>query len=97
MPWGNPASYEFSRISICLNAPEQSGIYALYHRATWLYIGETENIRAQLLQHLDGDDICVAVYPALTFSFVLAPATARAWRQDELVREFHPVCNPKLG
>jgi hypothetical protein len=97
MPWGNPTSYEFSRMSIVRNAPEQSGIYVLHHRATWVYIGETENIRAQLLQHLDGNDIWVAVYPALAFSFVLAPAATRAWRQDELVREFHPVCNPKLG
>jgi hypothetical protein len=97
MPWANPTNYEFSRMSIVRNAPEQSGIYALYHRATWVYIGETENIRAQLLQHLEGDVTCVAVYPALAFSYVLAPPAIRAWRQDELVREFHPFCNLKLG
>jgi excinuclease UvrABC nuclease subunit len=97
MPWGNPTSYEFSRMSIVRNAPEQSGVYALYHRATWIYIGEAENIRAQLLQHLDGGDTFVTVYPALSFSYVLTPAAARAWRQDELIREFHPICNPKLG
>jgi excinuclease UvrABC nuclease subunit len=97
MPWGNPTSYEFSRMSVVRNAPEQSGIYALYHRATWVYIGETENIRAQLLQHLDGDDTRITVYPALSFSYVLAPAATRAWRYEELIREYHPVCNPKVG
>ena len=71
MPWRNSTSYTFSQSSVVLNAPQQSGVYALYYKTRWVYVGESENIRAQLL--------------------------TRAWRQDELVREFRPICNPWLG
>src|SRR5437660_8825699 len=54
VPWANPTSYTFSRASVLLNAPERSGVYVLHSKTTWVYIGEGENIREQLLQHLDG-------------------------------------------
>lgn len=93
-PWGNRTSYSFNRTSVVLHAPEGSGVYVLYSKTTWLYIGEGENIRAQLLQHLDGDNACISVFPDLTFSYELIPSAMRAWRQDELVSELRPICNP---
>jgi hypothetical protein len=94
VPWGNPTSYTFSRASVLLNAPERSGVYVLYSKTTWVYIGEGENIREQLLQHLDGPNACVSVFPDLTFSYELIPSPRRAWRQDELVSGLRPICNP---
>ena len=46
--------YQFERESIVLKAPESSGVYGLYS-ALWIYIGESDNIRARLLEHLAGD------------------------------------------
>jgi hypothetical protein len=94
MPWGNQTSYAFTRTSVVLNAPERSGVYALYSKATWVYIGEGENIRAQLLQHLDGANASISVFPDLTFSYELIPPPRRAWRQEELVSGLRPICNP---
>jgi hypothetical protein len=88
------SSYAFTRTSVVLNAPERSGVYALYSKTTWVYIGEGENIRAQLLQHLDGANARISVFPDLTFSYELIPLAMRAWRQDELVSELRPICNP---
>ena len=45
--------------SILGNAPEQSGVYALHSDMTWVYVGESANIRAHLLEHLNGSNVCV--------------------------------------
>ncbi len=97
MAWRSPARYAFAHTSVVVNAPEQSGVYALHYQTTWVYVGESENIRAQLLQHLSGDNARLTVYPHLTFSYELFPEAVRSWRQDELVREFRPICNPWLS
>lgn len=97
MPWNNPTSYVFSRISVIENAPQESGVYSLRYQSTWVYVGESENIRAQLIQHLNGDNACITVYPSLTFSYELISPVTRSWRQDELVREFRPTCNRRLS
>jgi hypothetical protein len=95
--WTSPARYSFSHTSVVLNAPDQSGVYALHYQATWVYVGESANIRAQLLQHLNGDNACITVYPHLSFSYELIHEAVRAWRQDEVIKEFRPTCNPWLG
>ena len=97
MASSSPARYSFTHISVVLNAPEQSGVYALHYQASWVYVGESANIRAQLLQHLNGDNACITVYPNLSFSFEMIPEAVRAWRHGEMIREFRPTCNPRLG
>ena len=94
MPWRNPVSYPLERGSVILNAPKESGVYVLRHGKTWIYIGESKNILAQLVQHLRGDDLCIERFSNLTFSYELAAPTVRAWRMNELIREFRPVCQP---
>ncbi len=97
MVWATQTRFSFSQASVVLNAPEQSGVYALHSHGTWVYVGESANIRAQLLQHLGGDNACIAVHPHLNFSYELIAETVRAWRQSELIREYRPICNPWLG
>lgn len=97
MPWANPRSYEFNRLSVLVNAPELSGVYALFTSTTWVYVGESWNVRARLIQHLNGDNACITLYPDLTFSFELAPEPIRQWRQEELISELRPACNPRSG
>ena len=94
MPWRNPVSYPLESGSVFLNAPKESGVYVLRHGKTWIYIGESKNILAQLVQHLRDDDLCIERFPNLTFSYELAAPTVRAWRMNELIREFRPVCQP---
>ena len=95
MPWMSAARYVFSLPSILGNAPEQTGVYALHADTAWVYVGESANIRAHLLEHLNGHNICVALYPRLNFSYELIAAPVRAWRHDQVIREFRPACNPR--
>ena len=71
----------------------QSGVYVLQAETTWIYVGETENVQAQLLAHLDGDNMCITMHPTLTFSYELLSPVIRKWRRDDLIREYHPICN----
>jgi hypothetical protein len=83
--------------SVLLNAPKESGVYGLRSGTTWVYIGESSNIIAQLIQHLSGDNVCIEMFTDLTFCFELVPPMARSWRLDDLVRELRPACNPTAG
>jgi hypothetical protein len=97
MPWKNPTSYPFDKASIILNAPHESGVYALRNKTTWVYIGESSDVLAQLVQHLDANNACIAMFPDLMFSYELVHPVVRPWRLDDVVRELRPICNPKLG
>jgi hypothetical protein len=85
--------HRFDRESIELNAPESSGVYGLFS-ALWVYIGETDNIRARLLEHFDVDDHdpCIAHHQPTGFAFELIPPADRRRRQAQLVKELLPIC-----
>ena len=94
--WSNRARYPFTPKSVVIHAPMESGVYALHNGTTWIYVGETADILAQLVQHLSGNNFCLERFPNLTFSYELSPPIARTWRMSELIREFCPVCQPML-
>jgi hypothetical protein len=85
--------YRFDRESIVLNAPDAFGVYGLFN-ALWIYIGETDNIRARLLEHLDGDDHdpCIAHHQPTGFAFELISSANRRRRQKQLVKDLLPIC-----
>lgn len=97
MPWNNSESYQFTNQSILQNAPARSGVYALHTREKWIYIGESRDIQARLVQHLNGDNACIIAWNAQWFSFELWPADQRVARQDALILELQPACNQRLG
>ena len=69
MPWRNAISYPFDIASVVRSAPSESGVYALRNEKTWIYIGESKDILAQLVQHLRRDSECVQRFPKLTFTY----------------------------
>ena len=97
MPWASPNGYWFNARSINANAPPESGVYGLYKGQQWIYIGESEDIRARLLQHLIGDNSCIGREGPTQFSYELVTAGQGVARQNLLVRELDPVCNRKRG
>src|SRR5690242_16142421 len=97
MPSNNPASYPFSPPFIQAHAPASSGVYALYTEQQWIYFGESMDIRERLLQHHANPSACMARFPPESFSFELLPDRQRVARQDQLILEFRPVCNERLG
>jgi hypothetical protein len=86
--------HKFERESVLLNAPEASGVYGLYN-VLWIYIGEAENIRQRLLEHLGGDNHCINHYRPSGFAFELAGLEQRIPRRLELVETLEPLCEGK--
>jgi hypothetical protein len=86
--------FQWNRDSIMLNAPEGSGVYGLFS-ALWIYIGEAENMRERLLEHLSGNNSCTTHYQPSGFAFELVSPTDRCRRQQELVKGLQPLCNGK--
>lgn len=91
MPWANKSSHWLNEASVTQNAPAQSGVYALYTQHQWVYIGESQNIRNRLLEHLN--DSRIMAYKPTLFSFELHPAATRVARQDALIAELRPSAN----
>ncbi len=96
MAWRNLTWYPFSESSVLLNAPHESGIYALFNKTTWVYIGESKNIRRATDRAFERRRRMPHVVPDLTFSFELLLPVVSAWRLNEVLSEFRPVCNPRL-
>ena len=56
MPFADCAARSFTIPSVRKNAPELSGVYGLSNAREWLFVGQGNNIRAQLLEHLNEVD-----------------------------------------
>jgi len=94
MPWRNIRSFLYTPVSVCRNAPAAPGVYAIFTPSEWVYIGESLDIQARLLQHLNGDIPCISRSRASSFSFELLAAPKLGARHRELVLEYLPFCNP---
>jgi hypothetical protein len=88
--------FRFERECIRRNAPEASGVYGLFS-AFWIYIGEAENLRAQILKQLDGHDPCVVRFQPSGFAFELISPEDRGRRLEYLTRRLQPLCNGKAA
>jgi hypothetical protein len=93
MPWQGTL-FAFNARTVMASGPRTSGVYALWRNERWIYIGQSANIYERLLEHLGGDEDCVARERPTGFGFeLIADAAGRLTRQGELVRELAPVCN----
>jgi hypothetical protein len=93
MPFANFTPYSFSSSSVSNNAPHASGVYGLSNAREWVFVGETDDIRAALLIHLQESHTHLKNRAPTGFTFELCAAPSRAARQDRLVLELEPVCN----
>ncbi len=93
---GQPGK-SFTRPSILADAPASSGVYALFSSKTWIYVGETGDIRARLIQHLDGDNPCISRLNPTGFQYELSLSHQRVARQNALIVQLQPECNQRLG
>ena len=91
MPFENCFGRVFTAVTIQREAPEASGVYGISNSRRWLYIAETENIRASLMGYL-AESANSQDSPA-GFSFELSPAHSRTARRDRLIAEFAPLQN----
>ena len=72
-------------------APDASGVYAIFTSQRWVHIGETDDIRRSLLDHLNNADANgLATCGALSFSFEVVPAAGRVTRRCALIAQLAP-------
>lgn len=92
--------HQFDRAGILANAPSQSGVYAIYNGAQFIYVGEGQDIQARLMSHLT-ENACIARNQPVGFQFELSTANQRVARQDALITQlgamFPAGCNQRFG
>jgi excinuclease UvrABC nuclease subunit len=93
MPFAECAARSFTVVSIQNNAPEASGVYGLCNSREWLFVGESNNIRAHLLQHAKEGGTALRAKNPTGFTFEICSPAERLHRLDVLVRELEPRLN----
>jgi hypothetical protein len=91
MSWKGTSKFALGIFTVLAKAPADSGLYALFTRDKWIYIGEAENIQVHLLQHLNSPGPLVLRYGVTSFAYECVLPEARAARQQELIAEFSPL------
>jgi hypothetical protein len=92
MPWLG-SLFVFTTETISRLAPAVPGVYLLWRRGVWVYIGATENIRVQLLALAAGESECVSREAPTDFGFeVITASERRDARLQGLTDELQPVC-----
>lgn len=98
MPIGSGLpGFAWSHASIVANAPHASGVYCIYNQQQWIYVGESGDLQARLLEHFNGDNACITRNAPTGFQFELVAANQRVARQNQLIVALKPICNQRLG
>ena len=93
MPFENHGNRSFTAVSIWKNAPSAPGVYGLANSHQWIYVGETMDIQAELLRHLQNPHTFLKEHPPSGFTYELTTAVQRIGRQNQLVLELEPIGN----
>ena len=96
MPFAITTGWLF-RDSILQKTPKVSGVYGLFRPNVWIYVGESADIQARLVEHLKAPAPCIARQKPTGFTYESCSADQRVARQNGLILELNPVCNQKLG
>ena len=94
MPFPQQDPRPFTRAGIEALNPNQLGVYGIFKQGQWIYIGKGD-IRERLLDHLNGDNPCITRY--VPTHFVAEITTNMDERERQLIMEFQPACNQRLG
>ncbi len=78
---------------VSTRVPQASGIYVLWNRDVWIYVGVSDDIQGRLLQHLAGDNNCITQGRPTAFGFELVDdPNEREARATALIRDLMPIC-----
>ncbi len=93
MPFRNCFARTFKAAVVLREAPPYSGVYGLSNALGWIYVGETDDIQARLLAHLEEPGAFGVRGAPTGFSFELSSPNERLARQRQIIVEFDPACN----
>jgi len=94
MPFPQQTPRAFNRREIEALNLNQFGVYGLYRPGQWVYIGRGD-IRQRLLNHFNGDNICITTQAPT--HFVAEVSSNMDERERQLISELQPLCNQRLG
>ncbi len=93
MPVNQLIPRPFTSNGVQMYAPIASGVYGISNAREWIFIGETEDIQAALLAHVQEPDSSMMKRQPTGFVFEICDQAIRPSRQDRLVCEYGPACN----
>jgi hypothetical protein len=91
MPFDHPVPRPFTTSAIRNFAPNASGVYGISNANEWIYIGETDNIHAELMWQLQEGHSQLKGRQPTGFVFEVCDRAARTGRQSRLAFEYRPV------
>ncbi|OGP85235.1 MAG: hypothetical protein A2Y95_02775 [Deltaproteobacteria bacterium RBG_13_65_10] len=94
MPFQNDKVYQFTQNGIEWLRTGQMGVYGIFRQGAWIYVGSGD-IRARLLDHLNGDNPCIT--RERPTNWAAEETSDYVNREKVLIREFDPICNKKVG
>ena len=95
MPFLQQNPRAFNRADVEALNTEQIGVYGLYKPGVWIYIGKGD-IRRRLSDHLNGDNPCITRQGPTNWVGEVTQGDPSA-RERELILEFSPHCNQRVG
>jgi excinuclease UvrABC nuclease subunit len=95
MPFPTQTPQPFTRAGIEWLAPNQSGVYGIFHTGLWIYVGKADDLRARLFQHLNGDNLVILRHQPT--HYVTMVTTDGDAAEKQLTVELQPVANQRLG
>jgi hypothetical protein len=88
-----PGMLPYDLDTITRNAPPVSGVYAIFSPSECVYVGESEDICASLLEFFFEENPCLSDKFVSHFTFEIVSPDSRLARQAECIRGSGPVCN----
>ena len=96
MPFDRIVPHPLTAASVQIYAPAVSGVYGISNAQEWIYIGETDNIQAALMGHLQDWSAQVMKKHPTGFVCEVCDGLRRPARQDRLIVEYGPACNTPI-
>jgi len=93
MPFEQLTPRPFTPGAIATYAPAVSGVYGISNAHEWIFIGQTDDIKGSLLEHLQDLSTSLMKRQPAGFVFEVCQGARRSARQDRLVLEYEPACN----
>ena len=93
MPFEQLTPRPFTSVAIATYAPAAAGVYGISNAQEWIYIGQSDDIKGSLLEHLQDLTTSLMKHRPAGFVFEICRGAHRLARQDRLVQEYEPACN----
>ncbi|HSB82388.1 MAG TPA: hypothetical protein VLM91_26735 [Candidatus Methylomirabilis sp.] len=92
-----PGTFKYDLQSITQHASPASGVYALFSPSECVYVGESDDVCASLLETFFEDNPSLNDQYITHFTIELVSPESRVARQAIRIRELRPVGNGRLG